>query len=123
MRAAGGARCRCSRRRCRRRRARRRACPRRVDLVVNRVAGTDLVRLHEVLHREVHAGQVAAGDRQVARHERAGGDHDGVVARAQVVPGDVDADVHAGAEPGALGLHLGEAASRCFFSILKSGMP
>ena len=69
---------------------------------------TDLVRLHQVLHGEVHAEQVAAGDRQVARHRGAGGDHDGVVARPQVVPGDVLADLDAGAEAGALGLHLRE---------------
>ena len=38
------------------------------------------------------------------------GQHDGVELLAQLVDGDVDADVHAGAELGALGLHLLEAA-------------
>ena len=50
------------------------------------------------------------GHRQVARHGGADGEHDGVVAVAQLLAGDVDADVDAGAEPGALGLHLGQPA-------------
>ena len=78
------------------------------DLRPNVVARDDLVLLHEVVHREVHAEQIPAGDRQVAGHGGAGRDHDGVVARTQVVPGDVDTDGDARAEPRALGLHLRE---------------
>ena len=48
------------------------------------------------------------GHRQVARHGRADGEHHRVVAVAQLLARDVGADRHAVAEPGALGLHLGQ---------------
>ena len=53
---------------------------------------------------------LAAGDVEVTRDGRAHGDDDGVVAGAQLLPGDVVADVDRAAEAGALGLHLLEAA-------------
>ena len=40
----------------------------------------------------------------------AAGEHEGVELAAQLVDVEVDADLHAGAELGALGLHLLEAA-------------
>src|SRR5690606_15515928 len=64
----------------------------------------------QVLHRLVDALEVASGDGQVAPDGGAAGEDDGVVAGAQVVGGDVDADVHRGLELGALRAHLGEAA-------------
>ena len=79
------------------------------DLVGDLVAGAHVVGLGEVLHGEVHAREVAAGDRQLARDHGTGGDDHGVVATSQFVPGDVDADVHSGAEAGALRRHLLEA--------------
>ena len=60
----------------------------------------------QVLHRVVHAVELAAGDRQVARDARAGGDDHGVVRGAQLLGGDVDADVDAVAELDALSLEL-----------------
>ena len=57
------------------------------DLVEDLVAGESRwFDCDEVLHGEVHAGQVAPGDRQVARHDGARGDDDRVVALAQVAP-------------------------------------
>src|SRR5690606_32366482 len=79
------------------------------DLVGDLAPGHDGVRLVQEVHGEVDAVELAPGDGQVARHGRARGDHDGVVPRAQVVPRDVDADLDAGAEASALGLHLGDA--------------
>ncbi len=75
----------------------------------NLVAGDRAIRLDEVVHREAHAEQIPARDGEVARDGRAGRDDDRVVALAEVGPGDVDADVHPGAEAGALGLHLAQA--------------
>ena len=47
---------------------------------------------HEVVHGEVDAVEVAARDRQVTRDGGAGGDHDGVVPAAQLLPRHVGAD-------------------------------
>ena len=73
------------------------------------VAGHPAVAPVEVLHREVHAVELAAGDREVARDARAGRDHDRVVALAQLVGADVDPDVHAVLEAHALGRELVQA--------------
>ncbi len=58
-------------------------------------------------------GGLPAGDGQLARHARAGGEHDRVEAGAQLLDGQRalagPADVDAGAEAGALLAHLGEA--------------
>ena len=56
------------------------------------------------------AAQLAAGRVEVTRHGGAEGEHDRVVAVAQLASGDVDADVHVVAEAGALGRHLVEAS-------------
>jgi hypothetical protein len=93
------------------------------QLVVDPGAGVRLVLLDEVVHREVHALEVAPRDRQVTRHRGAGGDHDRVVARLQVVPGDVAADLDARTEAGALGLHLGEARVDLALLHLEVGDP
>jgi hypothetical protein len=50
-----------------------------------------------------------------------GGDDDRVVPLAQVIPGDVDPDVDARAEPGALGRHLGEAQVEVLLLHLEVG--
>ena len=63
----------------------------------------------QVLHRLVDAVQLAAGNRQIARSGRAAGQHHRVELGAQLLGGDVDADVDAGAELGALGPHLVQA--------------
>ena len=76
----------------------------------DRIALLHPVRPRQVLHRLVDAVQVAARDRQIARRRRAAGEHHGVELGAQLLGGDVDADVDAGAELGALGLHLLEPA-------------
>ena len=74
------------------------------------VALLHLVGERQVLHRLVDAVQFAAGDGQVAGGGGAGGDDHGVVAAAQRVGGHVAADLHAGAELGALRAHLLYAA-------------
>ena len=55
----------------------------------------ETVALVEVLHREVHAAQVAAGHLEVAVHARADREDHGVVALAQVVGRDVASHVDA----------------------------
>ena len=59
---------------------------------------------------EVNAVEFTARNLHVARHARADGHHDGVVTVTQIIPRDVLADFHIGAEAGALGLHLLDAA-------------
>src|SRR5271166_1296974 len=68
------------------------------------------VALIEVVHREVHAVELAARHRQVARHARAGRQHDRVIALAQLVDLYVGAHVDAAAELDALGCELLDAA-------------
>eukprot|EP00042_Codosiga_hollandica_P012252 m.27506 g.27506 ORF g.27506 m.27506 type:complete len:361 (+) comp39781_c0_seq1:890-1972(+) len=93
------------------------------QLVLQLVASVDLVLLRQEFHREVHAGEIAAGHGQVARLLGATGQHDGVELRLQVIGrdrllgpvGDLGtlgqcSDHHAGAELDALGLHLLDAA-------------
>ena len=63
----------------------------------------------EVLHREVHAVELASGHGQVARHARADGEHDRVEALAQLRGVDVAADVDAEAKLDALLGELREA--------------
>ena len=66
--------------------------------------------LGEVLHREVHAGELSPGHGQVARDARAGGDDDRVVLGAKLGDVDVDADLDAEPELDALGGELADAA-------------
>ena len=80
------------------------------DLVGHRLAERRAVALREVLHGLVDAAELAARHRQVAGDGRADGQHDGVVAVDQLLPGDLVADEDAVAEPGSLGLHLREPA-------------
>ena len=79
-------------------------------LVGDRVAGHPLVLRREVVHREVDAPEVAAGDLQVARVGRPGAEADGVEVGQELLGGDVAADVHARLEDHPLGLHLGDPA-------------
>ena len=85
------------------------------------LAGHHAVGRDQVVHGEVHAVELAARDRQVARHGGAGGDHDGVVAAAQLLPGHVGADGDAGPEAGAFGLHLVQAAVHVLLFHLEVG--
>src|SRR5690606_18085001 len=84
--------------------------PGRHDLVVDGPAGHHAVVLDEVVHRGVDPAELAAGDRQLPRHGRTHGEHDGVVAFQQFLPAQrvlaAAADVDARPESGALGLHL-----------------
>ena len=66
------------------------------------IAGDRAVALVEVVHREVHAGQLAAGHVEVAVHARADGDHDRVVLPAELPGVDVAAHVDVADELDAL---------------------
>ena len=61
------------------------------------------------IHGEMDAIELAARDRQVARLFGAAGEGDGVVLGRQFLDGDVLADMDAGVERDALGLHLLDA--------------
>ena len=67
------------------------------------------VLLRQEIHREMHAAEIAAGDRQIARLLGAAGEHDGVVAVDELLRFDVDADIHIAMELDAFGLHLRDA--------------
>ncbi len=54
----------------------------------------------------MHAVELAAGHLEVARHARAGREHDRVVGGEQLLGGDVGADVHPAAQLDALGAKL-----------------
>ena len=60
---------------------------------------------HQVVHGVVNPLQLTAWDIQFARAGGAGGNDHGVVAASKDVPGDVLADLDAGAETRALGGH------------------
>ena len=60
--------------------------------------GHGAVALVEVLHGEVHTGQLAAGNLEVTMHARADCDDHGVVVAAQLVGAHVAAHVHVVAE-------------------------
>ena len=68
------------------------------------------VALEEVLHREVDAVELPSRHGQVARHAGADREDDGVVLAAQLVGGDVGADVDAVAELDALVHELAQPA-------------
>ena len=73
-------------------------------------AGDAPVLLHEVLHGEVHAGQLGARQRERPVALGAGGEHERVVAGAQLLERDVAADGDAEGELDALGDELLDAA-------------
>jgi hypothetical protein len=57
----------------------------------------------------VHSGEVTTRDGELARHRGSRRDDDRVVARAQVAPREILADLHPRAKARALSLHLAEA--------------
>ena len=66
--------------------------------------------VRQELHGEMDTLEPAAWNLHVTRHGGADGNHHCVVAGTQVIPGDVLADFHAGAEHGAFGFHLLDSA-------------
>ena len=59
-----------------------------------------------MLHRQVHALELAALDLVVPGSQGADGQYDGVVLAAELLDGQIDADLAVGDEPRALGPHL-----------------
>ena len=79
--------------------------------VVHRLDAEDTARgVGQEVEGEVDAVQLAAWNLHIARHAGADGHHDGVVTVTQVIPRDVLANFHVGAEAGAFGLHLLDTA-------------
>ena len=76
----------------------------------DRLAGHAPVLLRQEVHREVNAGKIAAGRRQVARRLGAAGERDCVVAVEDRLRADRIADVSVIVEDDAFGLHLLDAA-------------
>ena len=79
------------------------------DLVRHGIAGDDLVLLRQELHREVHAGEVAARHVEVARRFGAAGQHDRVELVQQLLRRDVAADMRIRPELDAFERHLRHA--------------
>ena len=73
-------------------------------------AGLHPIGGDEVVHGQVDAVEVPPRDVEVPLPQGADGQDHGVVARPQVLDGQVDADVDAALEDGALGLHLVDPA-------------
>ena len=63
----------------------------------------------QVVHREMHAVELPAGHRQIARHARAGGQHDRVEPLAQLLHAHVASHLHAAAQLHALRAQLLDA--------------
>ena len=80
------------------------------DLVLHLPAQGHPVRLGQELHRLVDAVQLPPGHRQIAADGRPDGQHDRVVALLQLPAGDLDPDLDAAPEVGALVLHLPDPA-------------
>src|SRR5215207_534456 len=80
------------------------------DLVVDLFAERDPVGLREELHGLVDAAELTAGDWQLTAYGRADREHDGVVAIAELRPGQRVADLDSVAEHRALMLHLVDPA-------------
>ena len=78
-------------------------------LRVDALAGDPAVLLHEVVHGEMDPAQLASGHVDVARAIGADREHDRVEPLAQLLGGDVDADVVAGLEGDPLGLEQVDA--------------
>ena len=83
--------------------------PRR-DLATRPSIGHPAVAAVEVLHREVDAGEIAAGDLEVALDPRTGREDDGVVFGPQLAVAEVAADVDVADELDPLLLEHGDAA-------------
>ena len=81
-------------------------------IVRDAVALAAPVLLRQVLHREVHARQLAAGNRQIARLAGAAGEHDGVEVAEQRARRHVHADVRVGPEHDAFRPHQPRAGVR-----------
>ncbi len=91
------------------------------QLLADKVAGADTVLLHEILHGVVDAEQVSSWHWQVARLHCTGRDDDRVIARLEVGPADVDADLDARTKARSLGLHLREARLEVLLLHLEVG--
>ncbi len=74
------------------------------------VPGLRPVRGHKVVHRELNAVELTTLDGHVPGHGRTRAHDDRVEAGARLLEREVDADLDAGLEPGALGPHLGQPA-------------
>ena len=74
------------------------------------IAGIPFVGLGEIIHREMHAAEIAARHSEIARLLGAGGEHQHAIIVHQPLDRDVDSDLHIGAEDHALALHLAGAA-------------
>ncbi len=81
------------------------------------------VLLRQEVHGEMHAGEVAAGDRQVTRLLRAARQEQRIVAVREVLRLHVDADIDAVMEGHALRLHLLDAAVDVALLHLEVGNP
>ena len=84
-------------------------------------AGNQTVLLREELRRGKNAVEFASGNLEIARLTGSGGDDHGVVFALQVFAGDVDADVDAGFEFHAFGLHQLDAAFNDLFFEFEIG--
>src|SRR5215210_519277 len=80
-----------------------------LDLRVGREAGDPPVLLHQVVHREMDAAELAARHVEVASLQGADGEDDGVELALELFCGRVLADVGVGAELDALLFHDGDA--------------
>src|SRR5215203_5660676 len=80
------------------------------DLHVGREACDPPVLLHQVVHREMDAAEIAAWHVEVSSLQGADGEDDGVELALEVLRGRVLADVGAGAELDPFLLHNGDAA-------------
>ncbi len=81
----------------------------------------DPVGLREVLHRLMDTAQIPPTEPKITRDCGTECQHDGVIAIAQLIAGDVDPDVDAGAEDGALAAHLIQTAIEVLLLHLELG--
>ena len=77
-------------------------------LVGNHVSFTAAILLRQVVDREVNAGELASGDRQIARPFRAAAEHDRIELAPERRHRQIGADVHAGTEHDAFLFEDGE---------------
>ena len=86
-----------------------------------RLAGHAPVLLRQEFHGEMHAFELAARHRQIARFLGAAGEHHGIVVGEKLVGRDVEADMSAVMENDAFGFHLHDAALDVVFLHLEIG--